>query len=30
MVAVFATKYFCPQDVLQALLDVRHSMLEGP
>jgi len=30
LVAVFATKYFCPQDVPQALTDVQHSMLDGP
>ncbi len=30
LVAVFSTKYFCPQDVPQALVDVRQSMVGGP
>lgn len=29
LVAIFATKYLCPQDVLQALADVRHSLNPG-
>jgi hypothetical protein len=30
LVAIFSTKYFCPQYSLQALTDVRQSLINGP